>query len=263
MEIGPGLLGREDGTANHHHIVDPGLHQCGGDTGCHLGGDTRPRREFIARQTQAHDGRGGSSAHRTDDGACERESVGAPLVATMVGEPRQELAHQAVLAGVHLHPVAPGPHRQGSGRTETGHHRSDVVGFHPLRNLAAVHLGYPRRGPQWILAVGARALPAGVVERGDHERAVDVACRGDGLPPGGAALGQRGPFVRPIAAVHTGTFSDHDARTTAGTAGVVGDVPLGEAPFIVAEVGDVRPEHHPVGCGGMRQTERFEQVHDG
>ena len=46
--------------------------------------------------------------------------------------------------------------------------------------------------------------------------------------------------------MHAGALGDDDAAAAAGAALVVGGVAVGEAPLEVGEVGDVRPEHHPV-----------------
>ena len=65
----------------------------------------------------------------------------APLVVALVGEAGQELAHEAVLAGVDLDAVAAGVDGELRRVAEAGDHRVDVVGLHPLRHLAAVDLG--------------------------------------------------------------------------------------------------------------------------
>ena len=78
-------------------------------------------------------------------------------------------------------PASTAPSRGGDEAVDDG---GDVVGLHPLGDLAGRHLGDPRRRPQRGLAVGRRALPAGVVERGDDERAVGPAGGDDGGPAG-------------------------------------------------------------------------------
>ncbi len=100
--------------------------------------------------SSSHDRRSPSvpvlGANGFDHLAGEQQPIGAPLVAAVVGEAAEELADQAVLAGVDLHAVAAGLAGElGPGR-EAGDHRGDVVGLHPLRHLAAVHLGHAQDG---------------------------------------------------------------------------------------------------------------------
>ena len=88
----------------------------------------------------------------------------APLVVALVGEPGQELPHQAVLAGVDLHAVEIGVGGELRGGGESVDDGGDVVGLHPLGDLAGVHLGDTRRRPERRLAVCRRPLPAGMIE---------------------------------------------------------------------------------------------------
>jgi hypothetical protein len=74
----------------------------------HLGGDPGPRRQFVARQPQADDPVAGGAADGLDHLAGEQQPVLAPGVVALVGETRQELAYQAVLAGVDLDTVEVG-----------------------------------------------------------------------------------------------------------------------------------------------------------
>ena len=62
--------------------------------------------------------RSAPTAARTvvDDVAGEAQPVGAPLVAALVRQPGQELAHEAVLAGVDLDAVAVGRDGRPGGR---------------------------------------------------------------------------------------------------------------------------------------------------
>ena len=132
------------------------------------------------------------------------------------------------------------------GRREPVDDRRDVVGLHPLGDLAGVDLRNARRRPQRGLAVGRRTLAAGVVERRDHQRSVRAARVDDGRPTGQAALGQRSPFVRPVGTVDRCALDDDRAAAATGPSFVVRDVPGGQRPVVGAEVGDVRAEHDAV-----------------
>ena len=141
-----------------------------------------------------------AAARRGDHPAGEQQAVGAPLVAALVGQPGEELADQAVLAGVDLHAVAAGVDGELARRREAGDDGLDVVVLHPLRDLAAVDLGHPRRRPQLALAVGRRALAAGVVERRDHAaRRARGRRRSAAAQPSAHRVGERRPLVRPVA----------------------------------------------------------------
>jgi hypothetical protein len=260
VEVGSGLLGRVDGTAHDHEVVDV-LAEGSSDAGGHLGCDARPRCELVAGQPQADDCSTRAGAHGLDDLPGEQQALLAPFVAALVGEAGQELADQAVLAGIDLDPVATGLHRQRGGRAETGDDRGDVVGLHPLRHFARVDLRHPRGCPQFALVVGAGALAAGMVERGDHQRSMCVAGGADGRPAVCRTIGQRRTFVRPVAVVHAGAFGDDDAASTAGAALEVGGVARREAALVVAEVGDVWPEHDPISCGRVCERQRLQQLH--
>ena len=261
MEVGAGLLHREDRAPHHHHVVQPDTRQLGGDVGRHLGRDAGPRRQLVARQAHTDDGvRTRRVANRRDHPTRERQSVG-PLVTAMVRETRHELANEAVLSGVDLHAVTTRRHCNTGGIGETGDDDRDVLGLHPLGHLAAVHLGNARRRPQGKLRIRGRALTTGMIEAGDHQRAVRVARVGDGAPSGAARGCQRRAFVRPIAGVHAGALGDDDAASTSGPTLVVGDVPRRESAFVVAEIGDVRTEHDPVRGRATPECERGTKIH--
>ncbi len=55
VEVGPGLLDREDRPAHDDQIVDASRRQRGGDLGGLLRRDPRPRRQLVTRQPQADD----------------------------------------------------------------------------------------------------------------------------------------------------------------------------------------------------------------
>ena len=262
VKVGTGLLGREDRAADDSDVVDPLGHQRGGDARCHLRRDPRPWRELVAGQTQAHDPR---RADGLPDGgdhlAGEARPVGAPLVVTMVGQPRQELADEAVLTGVHLDAVASRIPRDPCCGAEAGDHGGDVVRLHPLRHLARHHLRDPRRRPERRLAVRRRTLAAGVIEGGDDERAVAAARGRDRRPSVARGRRQRRSLVRPVRLVHARALDDDRAATAAGPPLVVGDVARGKPAVVVAEVGDVGSEEHPVGRGARPEAERREETH--
>ena len=166
VEVGSGLLDGEDRAPHDDDVVDALGDERGGDAGGRVRRDPGPGGQLVARQPQPDDVVGaGGPAHGGDDVAAEAEPVAAPLVAALVGQTGQELAHEAVLAGVDLDAVAPGRDRPLGGGAEPADDGGDVGRLHPLRHLARRHLGHPRRRPQRALAVGRRALPAGVVER--------------------------------------------------------------------------------------------------
>ena len=141
MEVGPGLLDGVDRSAGHHQVVESGADERHGDLRRHLGRDPRPGSEFVARQTQSDDSVAGGATRGLDHLAGQAQTIVAPLVVAMVREPGQELAHQAVLAGIDLDAVEIGVDGQLGGRAEAVDDRGDVVGLHPLGNLASVHLG--------------------------------------------------------------------------------------------------------------------------
>ncbi len=261
VEVGPGLIRGVDRTAHHDHIVEAGVDQRCRDGGRHLRGDACPGRQLVAAEAQPDDGGARRLAHRLDDLTGEQEPVAAPDVVALVGEPTEELAHEAVLSGVDLHPVAASRDCQPRGGGEPGDHLPDVVGFHPLGHLASVHLGHPARRPQRGLAVGTAALAAGVVEGGDDQRAVGVAGGGDGAPPIATTLRERCTFVGPVAGVDAGPLGDDHPAATTGPPFVVGGVAGGEESVVVAEVGYVGAEHHSVGGCGSAQRERLQQMH--
>ena len=261
VEVGPGLLDGVDRTAGHHQVVESGIDERHGDLRGHLGRDPRPGSEFVARQTQADDPVAGGATRGLDHLAGQAQTIVAPLVVAMVREPGQELADQAVLAGVDLDAVEVGIDGQLGGRAETVDDGGDVVGLHPLGNLAGVHLGDPRRRPQRRLAVGRRSLPAGVIERRDHERPVRVAGAGDRRPAVGAPFGQQRALVGPVRRVHRGALDDDRAATAGGPAFVVRREPFGDRPVVGTEIGDVRPEHDPVRCGTGTEGEGRQQLH--
>ena len=225
VEVGTGLLDREDRAPHDDDVVDAGADEVGGDRRRHLRRDAGPRGDLVARQAQPDDVVGADGGpHGGEHGAGEVQAVGAPLVAALVRQPGQELAHEAVLAGVDLDAVAPGLDGSRGGGDEAVDDGGDVLGLHPLRDLARRHLRHPRRRPQRRLAVGRRALPAGVVERGDDERAVRPAGGDDGGPPGGGPGGQRRPLVRPVGLVDARPLDDDRAAPAAGPPLVVGGV---------------------------------------
>jgi hypothetical protein len=185
----------------------------------------------------------------------------SPCIVALVGETRQELAYQTVLAGVDLDTVQVGLDGQLRRIGESVDDRSDVVGFHPLRYLARIHLGHPRRCPQRSLGICGRPLPAGVVERGDHQRAVRSAGPHDRSPAVAAPFGQRCALVRPVRRVDGGTLHHDRPAPTASAPLVVGDEPFGDRPIIAPEVRDVWPEHDPVRCRARTDGDGRQQLH--
>ena len=262
VEVGPGLLDREDRATHDDEVVDTDVDELGGERWRHLRGDAGPRGELVARQPEADDDVGSDrSPHGADHRSGEQRAVGAPLVAAVVGQAGQELADDAVLAGVDLHAVAAGGDGELGGRGEGVDDRGDVLGLHPLRHLTGGDLGDARRCPQRRLVVGGGALAAGVVERGEDEAAVRPAGADDGSPAGLGARRQWGALVRPVGVVDAGPLDDDRPATAPRPPLVVGDVAGGEAAVVVAEVGHVRPEHHPVRRHPRPERERFQQLH--
>ena len=141
VEVGAGLLHRENRAPDDHHVVQPDARQFGRDARRHFGGDAGPWRQLVARQAHTDDGvRTRRVANRRDHPTGERQSVG-PLVTAMVRETRHELANEAVLSGVDFHTVATGRDGDASGIGETGDDGGDVLGFHPFGYFATVDLG--------------------------------------------------------------------------------------------------------------------------
>ena len=174
----------------------------------------------------------------------------------MVGQPRHELANETVLTGIDLDAV----HSRSTGASRTGHETGDdcvdVIGLHPLRHLAGVHLGDTRRRPEGRLAVCRGSLPARVVKGGNGQRAVSLHGGGNCRPPVRALCGQGCALVRPVARVDRGAFDDHDAGAAAGAPLVVRGVPTGQAAVVRAEIGDVGTEHHSAGSRAIADVER-------
>ncbi len=266
VAVRPGGRRRVDRAADHRHVV----HERGeGDR--HLDGglrrDPRPRRQLVARQPQPDHGVGADGlADRQQHRAGEQQPVRPPLVVALVGEARQELPHQAVLAGVDLDPVAPGPDGDPGGGREPVDDGGDVGRLHPLGHLAGVDLGHPRGCEQRRLAVRARPLAPCMPERCEHQRCgarlppLGVAGLGDGGPALGAVRRQRAALVGPVAGVDR-RLLDHDhARPSRGAAPVVGDVAVGQG-ATAGQVGLVRPEHDAVAGGPGPPGQRVEQAH--
>ncbi len=152
---------------------------------------------------------GALGADRRDHPSREQVAIETPLVVALVGEPAEELAHEAVLSGVDLDTVAPGLGGEPGGVREPVDDGLDVARLHPLRDLAGVDLGHARWRPQRTLVVRRRSLPTGMVEGGDDERAVRVAGGGDRRPTVAAPCGERRSLVGPVRLVHARAL-DHD-----------------------------------------------------
>ena len=155
MKVGSGLFDAEDCASNHHEIIEPACRELGSKRRSSIGSDAGPGCKLVARQAQTkHAISAQARSHGVDDFARKEQAVGAPFVAALIGETRQELADQAVLPGVDFDAVAIGLGGNLSSGTKPSDYGSDVVGFHPLRHFAAVDLGHPRWSPEFALAVG-------------------------------------------------------------------------------------------------------------
>ena len=140
----------------------------------------------------------------------------APLVVAVVGQPGQELAHQAVLAGVDLDAVASGARRPVARARRTRRSRRRC-------RPASIHFGVSRlltsgtrdgaHSGSWLYAL-LPCPPAWSSEAID-ERAVRVARVGDRLPSGAQRSSERRAFVRPVAVVHARALGDDDAAAAA------------------------------------------------
>jgi hypothetical protein len=64
----------------------------------------------------------------------EQHAIGV-FISALIGETRQKLTYQTVLASVDLNTITPGTDCETSGFTETLNHRHNVVVFHPLWNF--------------------------------------------------------------------------------------------------------------------------------
>ena len=96
-----------------------------------------PRRELVARQAQPDHGVAGRGTHGAEHVAGEALPIVPPLVVALVGQPAEELADEAVLAGVDLDPVAPRRHGRGRRGGEPVDDGADVTRLHRLGDLAA------------------------------------------------------------------------------------------------------------------------------
>ena len=259
MTVGAGGGNREDATPNHDEVVDP-RGQGDGDLGRRLGNDAGPRRQLVARQPQPDQAATHAGPHRVQHLTSEAQPVGAVVVVAQVGQPRQELAHQAVLAGIDLDPVESAAHGQIGGGTEAPHDGLDLVMLHDLGHLAGVDLGHAAGRPQRTLAVGRRSLSAGVADSGDGQRPMGVHPIGQRRPAGAAVGGERTTLVGPIRFVDRCLFADHQAGATGRTTLVVRQVPFADRP-IKAEIRLVGTEQHPIGRLAITQRQRFEHLH--
>ena len=106
--------------------------------------------------------------------------------------PDEELAHQAVLAGVDLDAVAAGVDRDAGRGGEPGDHRLRCRRPPSTSAPRGCSPRAPATAPTAALAVGAAALAAGVVERGDHQASVRVAGGGDRRPSGARSAAASG-----------------------------------------------------------------------
>ncbi len=179
MTVGPGGGGPERRAAHGTEVVEPqwskdGQKACGGRRH-----DPRPFCKLVTRKPETDysldrgtiDGVSGGQ----DRPAHELDAVLAELVVAEVGEPRAELAQEAVLTGVQLHTVAACFDRRLSRDAESGDQGPDLVGLHGFGNFAGLHVGHRGRAEQDTLVIGARALASRVAERSDHEGALLVA----------------------------------------------------------------------------------------
>ena len=262
VAVGPGGVDGEDRAADDHEVVDVGR-QLAGDLGGGLRREARPGRQLVAAEAEADHVVGTDRlADGGEDLAGEAEPVLAVGVAPQVGETGEELADQAVLAGVDLDAVEAGAYGEAGGVAEAVDHRGDVAVLHHLGDLAGVDLGDAGGRPQLPLGVGGRSLAAGVPEPGEHDAAVALGRRGEGGPAGPALLGQRCPLVGPVARVDRRLLDDDRAAAAGEAPLVVGEVALRQRPA-PAEVGLVGPEQEPVGGGDRAQVDRFEEPHSG
>ena len=244
MQIRPGSRHRVDRPAHYHEIVHlPG--QPYGLLGGHFRGHPSPGGQFVAAQPQPeHPPSSERLPHRAQHALGKQQPVLAVIVAALVGQPRLELAQQRVLAGVDLDPVQPGSGRQGGGSSEALDQRVDLRALHLHGQLARSRVWYPRRCPQRGLGERRGALHPSVPQPGQHQCAMWPAGR-DGPGPARPALGsQRCALVGPVRGVHARGLGHDDAAAPRRPPGVVGDVPRRDLPA-PAEVGLVRPEHHP------------------
>ena len=156
-KIAPRTTTRES-TPSHQLGGHPGA--CSGVIPAHGASSSHDSRSTTTRV--------GPTAERTAASTSrgEAQPISAPLVVTLVGQPGQELAHQAVLAGVDLDAVTPGVDGQ---RRPPRRTRSTTAAM----SSASIHFGTSRVATSGTrdgahsgaLAVRRRALPAGVVER--------------------------------------------------------------------------------------------------
>ena len=179
MTVGPGGGGPEPRAAHGAQIIQAQGRQ-GGQQSCRgLRHDPCPGGALVTRKPEPDQSLGrdaNDGIARYLDHACqELAPVGSELVAAEVRELRAELAQEAVLARVELHPVTArldrGLRRDGKG----GDHSLDLLPLHRLGDFSGLHVRH-RGGPeQDALVMRARALAPRVAESGDHERTLLVA----------------------------------------------------------------------------------------
>lgn len=163
MTVGPGAGGPERRAAHRTQVVEPQWCKDGQEAGRALRHDPRPCCKLVTRKPETDEAPGRGTidgvSRGPDHPAHELGPVLAELVVAEVGEPRAELAQEAVLTGVQLHAVAACLDGSFSRDTESSDQGLDLPGLHGLGNLAGLHVGH-RGGPeQDTLVIGARALP--------------------------------------------------------------------------------------------------------
>ncbi len=262
VDVRAGLLDREDGAPHDDEVVDAvGQRRrrcagaCSGVMPAHGASSSHERRRPTTARRRRRRGRPPARSRAKRVRSWPHSSP------RWLVRPDRNWRTQAVLAGVDLHAVAARAARPGGGRAEAVDHGCDVLGLHPLRDLAGVDLGHPRRRPQLTLAVGRRALPAGVAERGEHERAVVVDGVGDLGPAVGRTRSASGAaLVGPVRRVDAGLLGDDDPAAARRPAPVVGEVAIREAAVASAQVGDVGAEQDAVASGAPAEGQRAEQL---
>ena len=184
VDVGPGLLDREDRAPHDDEVVDEGG-QRGGDAGRLLGRDAGPRSQLVARQAQTRRRRRapppGPPPARRGRSAVRSWPHSSPRWLVRPDRNWRTRLCWPALTSTPSQPAATARAAASPKPAITAAMSSSSIHFGTSRELTSGTRDGAHSSP---LAVRRRALAAGVAEGGDHDGAVVVGGGGDGPPPG-------------------------------------------------------------------------------